>query len=71
MLHQTIVGLEAKKQLKKIGEYPDIIIGCAGGGSNLPGLRFLLSWIKSTGNTLKSIRLNGCVPNPDAGAICL
>jgi tryptophan synthase beta chain len=40
MLHQTIVGLEAKKQLKKIGEYPDIIIGCAGGGSNFAGLAF-------------------------------
>jgi tryptophan synthase beta chain len=40
MLHQTIIGLEAKKQLKKIGEYPDIIIGCAGGGSNFAGLAF-------------------------------
>jgi tryptophan synthase beta chain len=40
MLHQTIVGLEAKKQLSKIGEYPDIIIGCAGGGSNFAGLAF-------------------------------
>jgi tryptophan synthase beta chain len=40
MLHQTIIGLEAKKQLQKIGEYPDIIIGCAGGGSNFAGLAF-------------------------------
>ena len=40
MLHQTIIGLEAKKQLEKIGEYPDIIIGCAGGGSNFAGLAF-------------------------------
>ncbi len=40
MLHQTIVGLEAKKQLNKIGEYPDVIIGCAGGGSNFAGLAF-------------------------------
>jgi len=40
MLHQTIVGLEAKKQLSKVGEYPDIIIGCAGGGSNFAGLAF-------------------------------
>jgi len=40
MLHQSIIGLEAKKQLKKIGEYPDIIIGCAGGGSNFAGLAF-------------------------------
>jgi len=40
MLHQTVVGLEAKKQLEIIGEYPDIIIGCAGGGSNFAGLAF-------------------------------
>jgi tryptophan synthase beta chain len=40
MLHQTIIGLEAQKQFKKIGEYPDIVIGCAGGGSNFAGLAF-------------------------------
>jgi tryptophan synthase beta chain len=41
MLHQTIIGLEAKKQLEKIGEQqPDVVIGCAGGGSNLAGLSF-------------------------------
>ena len=40
MLHQTIIGLEAKKQLEKIGETPDIVIGCAGGGSNFAGLAF-------------------------------
>ena len=40
MLHQTIIGLEAKKQLEMVGEYPDIIIGCAGGGSNFAGLAF-------------------------------
>ena len=40
MLHQTIIGLEAKKQLEKIGEYPDVVIACAGGGSNFAGLAF-------------------------------
>lgn len=40
MLHQTIIGLEAKKQLEKIGEYPDIIIACAGGGSNFAGIAY-------------------------------
>ncbi len=40
MLHQTIIGLEAKKQMDIIGQYPDIIIGCAGGGSNFAGLAF-------------------------------
>ena len=38
MMHQTVIGLEAQTALLKYGEYPDIIIGCAGGGSNLGGL---------------------------------
>lgn len=38
LLHQTVIGLEAKTAFDKIGEKPDIIIGCAGGGSNLGGL---------------------------------
>ena len=41
LLHQTIIGLEAKEQLKKIGEKKvDVVIGCAGGGSNFAGLAF-------------------------------
>jgi tryptophan synthase beta chain len=40
MLHQSIIGLEAQKQFEKIGEYPDIVIGCAGGGSNFAGISF-------------------------------
>ena len=38
LLHQSIIGLEAKTAREKYGEYPDIVIGCAGGGSNLGGL---------------------------------
>ncbi len=38
LLHQSIIGLEAKKAMEVLDEYPDIIIGCAGGGSNLGGL---------------------------------
>ncbi len=38
LLHQTVIGLEAKTAMEKYGEYPDIVIGCAGGGSNLGGL---------------------------------
>jgi len=37
MLHQTVIGLEAQKQFEKIGVYPDVVIGCAGGGSNFAG----------------------------------
>ncbi len=38
ILHQSIIGLEAKKQMEIAGEYPDVIIGCCGGGSNFAGL---------------------------------
>lgn len=40
LLHQTIIGLEAKIQMQKIGIYPDYVIGCVGGGSNFSGLAF-------------------------------
>ncbi len=40
MIHQSIIGLEAQKQLKKINETPDIVAGCVGGGSNFAGLAF-------------------------------
>lgn len=40
MLHQTIIGQEAKKQMEIAGDYPDVIIGCHGGGSNFAGLAF-------------------------------
>jgi tryptophan synthase beta chain len=39
-LHQTIIGLEAEKQMAMAGEYPDIVIGCFGGGSNFAGISF-------------------------------
>ena len=39
-LHQTIIGLEAEKQMEMAGEYPDIVIGCFGGGSNFAGIAF-------------------------------
>ncbi len=38
MLHQTVIGAECKKQLEKVDTYPDIVIGCCGGGSNLAGV---------------------------------
>jgi len=39
-LHQTIIGLEAEKQMAMAGEYPDVVIGCFGGGSNFSGISF-------------------------------
>lgn len=40
MLHQTVIGLEALEQMEMAGEYPDVVIGCAGGGSNFAGFAF-------------------------------
>jgi tryptophan synthase beta chain len=54
MLHQTIIGLEAKKQLEKIGEKKvDTVIGCAGGGSNFAGLAFPFVADKIAGADIK------------------
>jgi len=56
LLHQTIIGLEAKKQLKMAGEKkPDIVIGCAGGGSNFAGLSFPFISDKINGEKMEVI----------------
>ena len=39
-LHQTVIGLEAEKQMEMAGEYPDVVIACFGGGSNFAGITF-------------------------------
>ena len=44
LLHQTVIGLESKKQMEMAGFYPDIIVGCVGGGSNFGGM--LLPFVK-------------------------
>jgi len=40
LMHQTIIGQEAKLQFEKIGEYPDVVVGCVGGGSNFAGFAY-------------------------------
>lgn len=56
LLHQTIMGLESKKQLRLAGEKkPDIIIGCVGGGSNFAGLAFPFLYDKIHGDKIKII----------------
>ena len=55
LMHQTVIGLEAKKQMEKIGEYPDIVIGCAGGGSNFAGLSFPFVSDKIAGKDLRIV----------------
>lgn len=52
LLHQTIIGLEAKKQFEKIGEYPDVVIGCAGGGSNFAGIALPFVYDKINGKEI-------------------
>ena len=41
-LHQTVIGQEALKQLELAGEYPEVVIGCVGGGSNFAGIAYPL-----------------------------
>jgi tryptophan synthase beta chain len=55
LLHQTIIGLEAEKQLAMNDEYPDIVIGCAGGGSNFAGLALPFVRDKIHGKNVKII----------------
>lgn len=55
MLHQTIIGLEAQKQMKLVGDYPDLIIGCVGGGSNFAGISFPFLRDKINGREIQVI----------------
>ena len=55
MLHQTVIGLEAKKQMELVGDTPDIVIGCAGGGSNFAGLAFPFLADKAAGKEIRVI----------------
>ena len=59
LMHQTIIGLEAQKQMKKINEYPDVVIGCVGGGSNFAGISFPFICDKIHG---RSVRLLAVEP---------
>jgi len=55
MIHQSIIGLEAKKQMEMAGDYPDVIIGSAGGGSNFAGLSFPFALDKINGKDIDII----------------
>ena len=61
LMHQTVIGLEAKKQLEKADDEADIVIGCAGGGSNFAGLSFPFVADKLTGKT-KRLRIIAVEP---------
>ena len=51
LMHQTIVGQEAMKQLEMAGDYPDVVVGCTGGGSNFAGIAFPFLGAKLRGGT--------------------
>jgi tryptophan synthase beta chain len=55
LLHQTIIGLEAKKQLEKVGDYPDVVMGCIGGGSSFSGLFWPFYYDKASGKAPKDV----------------
>ncbi len=44
LMHQSVIGLEALEQMEMAGEYPDMVIGCAGGGSNFAGFAYPFLW---------------------------
>ncbi len=54
-LHQTIIGIEAKKQMEYLDEYPDVIFACCGGGSNFAGLTFPFLQDKLNGRNLRAV----------------
>ncbi|ACL67212.1 pyridoxal-phosphate dependent TrpB-like enzyme [Anaeromyxobacter dehalogenans 2CP-1] len=56
-LHQTVIGLEAKEQLKLAGEYPDVVIGCHGGGSNFAGIGFPFLADKAAGKDVRILAI--------------
>ena len=56
LLHQTVIGLEARKQMELAGESPDLIVGCTGGGSNFAGLAFPFLGDKLAGRGAPEIR---------------
>ena len=55
LMHQTIIGLETKKQFEMIGEYPDVVIACCGGGSNFAGMAFPFLADKFAGREVRVI----------------
>ncbi len=60
LLHQTVIGLEAEKQMQLAEDYPDIVMGCVGGGSNFAGLTFPFLRHKLAG---REIRFIACEPH--------
>jgi tryptophan synthase beta chain len=56
-LHQTVIGIEAKEQMAIAGDYPDVVIGCHGGGSNFAGIGFPFAADKATGKNVRILAM--------------
>ena len=67
LLHQTVIGEEAIAQLAMVGDTPDVIVGCTGGGSNFGGLAFPFLREKLAGSPRHPLRGARGVPQPDQG----
>jgi len=55
LLHQTVIGLEAKRQLEMLDDYPDLVVGCIGGGSSFSGLFWPFYYDKVHGKAEKDV----------------
>jgi tryptophan synthase beta chain len=55
--HQTVIGLEAKEQLRLAGDYPDVVIGCHGGGSNFAGIAFPFLADRAAGKDVRVVAI--------------
>lgn len=62
LLHQTVIGLEAKEQMAMLDEYPDVVVGCIGGGSSFSGLFWPFYYDKVSGKALKDVRFIAVEP---------
>ena len=60
LLHQTVIGQEALRQMEMAGEYPDIVIGCVGGGSNFAGVA--IPFVRANLRAGRSTRFVACEP---------
>lgn len=72
LMHQTVIGLEAEKQMAELGAFPDTVVGCVGGGSNFAGLAF--PFVRRTLKEGRAVRFiavepDAC-PSLTAGTLC-
>ena len=73
LLHQTVIGQEAMAQMEMADDYPDVIVGCTGGGSNFAGIVFPFLGAQLRGGTQGAHRRGRArgLPEPDARPLCV